>query len=129
MQHYSNTPYATMAALLWAREAVAKQQYDDAFLKLQWAYQNSQVPAFRQIARLRAARVLLAQKQYQKALKVLKTVEDKTYLPVIENIKGDIFVAEGNDKAARAAYQQAKVGFTALGAMDPLLQIKLNSPL
>lgn len=130
MQDYRRSPYAAFAALWSAKEAVQKNNLAAALANCQWVLKNSKVASFKQIARLRAARILLAQKKSNEALAMLSTVNDKTFEPLIENVKGDIYTAMGNNKAARKAYQAAKVGMSsAIGTTDPLLDMKLAQPI
>ncbi|WP_423063802.1 YfgM family protein [Candidiatus Paracoxiella cheracis] len=126
MTHYRNTPYAGMSALLWARDAVLQNKLNVALEKLQWTIKNGKMASVKQIARVRAARILLAEKQYQPALTLLKTVDDPTYQPLINSVKGDIYRARGNNKLAKQAYQAAKNGFETSGIVDPFLNMKVS---
>lgn len=128
VQRYNHTPYADMASLTWAREAVLQNNYQLALTQLHWVIDNSKIPTLKQIARLRASRVLLAQNKSQEALNVLKIVNDLMYQPLIDQIKGDAYAALGNHKASTASYQSAQTGLLAAGMEDPLLNMKLARP-
>lgn len=125
MNQYDNTPYAGMAALLWAREAVLQGRSKSALTRLQWVIKNSKMASLKQIARLRAARILLAQKRYQLALNDLKTVDDRVYQPMIYNVQGDIYRAMGKKALAEVSYKKAQSGLEADGLKDPFLNMKL----
>lgn len=129
MEHYRSTPYAAMGALLWARDAVLQNNLKIALDKLNWVIKHGKLDSLKQIARLRAARVLLAEKRYQPALNSLKTVDDPVYEPLIESVKGDIYRALGKDKLAKQSYQAAKSGFEASGIINPFLNMKEGSGL
>lgn len=122
---YQKTPYATYAAFLQARQAVAQKDLQQAHSQFQWVIQNSNIDTFRQVARIRDARVLLAQKQYDAALNVLNDVDEKTYQPMIDAVKGDIYAAKGEKEKAQKAYQAAKIGYLAVDISNPLLDMKL----
>lgn len=104
---YTKTPYATLAAFHLARLAVNEKQLSRAKAQLQFALGQSQVPAFRQVARLRLARILMAETQFQAALDLLKTVDDKSYQGSIAQLQGDIYVALDQPTKAHQAYASA----------------------
>lgn len=126
MQQYARTPYASLAALFAAKQAVSQNHYADALQQLQWVMQHSRLSSIKQIARLRAARVLLAQQQSQAALQLLQHVDDVAYQPLIDHVKGDIYAAMGNGAAAQQAYQTAQNEAHAAGIVDPVLQMKVS---
>ncbi len=129
IKQYPGTPYASLAAFFSARQAVEANKLKEAVQQLKWVVSHGKVASFRQIARLRAARVLLAQGQAQAALDLLNTVDDQSFKPMIESVKGDIYAALGNAEAAKSAYRQAKTGFAAVGVNDPFLTMKLAQPI
>ena len=130
MKNYSRSPYATFAALWTAKQDVQKNNLAAALANCQWILKNSHVRSLKQIARIRAARILLAQKKPKDAMSILNKVDDKTFKPLIENVKGDIHNAMGNGKAAQKAYQAAKVGMSSsIATTDPLLDMKLAQPM
>lgn len=126
VENYSRTPYAAMASLLSAKHAVAQNNYSAALKQLLWVIDNA-APPLQQIARLRAARIYLAQNQTDKALDLLQTVNNSTFVPLIENIKGDIYVKMGNKLVAEKSYVAADKGMRAMGVDDLYLQLKISS--
>jgi len=125
MDEYRSTPYASLGALLWARDAVLQNKLKLADEKLAWVIKNGKMESLKQIARLRAARILAAQKHYQSALNVLKTTDDPTYQSLIDSVKGDIYSILGKKRLAKKSYQAAKAGFEASGIIDPFLNMKM----
>lgn len=105
--NYTSTPYASLAALLEAKNAADKKDLPLALQKLQWVIEHAQKDDVRQIARIRAARVLLAQQQPAAALALLEKVDEKAFMPEINQVKGDIYLSQGNKTQARAAYTAA----------------------
>ncbi len=104
---YSHTPYATIAALFQAEQAIKQANLALALQKLQWAMTQAPGSDLRQIARIRAARILVAQQQGDAALNLLAKVENTAFLPGINQVKGDIYLMQGRKAEARVAYQAA----------------------
>ncbi len=127
MQNYSHTPYAPLAALMLARQFVYQGNYSDAENQLIWVMHHAHNKAIRQIARLRAARVLLAQNQPQQALLMLSKIDDQAYLPVIDEITGDCYVALGQFNQASQSYQQATTVLPGYDVAQPILRMKLDN--
>jgi predicted negative regulator of RcsB-dependent stress response len=126
IKRYPHTPYTQLAALQLARQDVYQSKFADAEEKLNWIMKHGDSAPLRQIARIRAARVLLAENQPQQALDLLNKSDDKAYDPVVWEIRGDIFVALGQRAEARTAYQNAISALPGFTDMQPLLQMKLN---
>ncbi len=128
VKNYPKTPYASMAQFFAAQIAVNAGQYDKADSPLEWVIDHSKVDSFRQIARIRLARVLLEQQKISDAEAVLKKVDDKTYAPLIETIQGDIFLAQKQYGQAKNAYESASKGASQFSGLQRMLQMKLSDP-
>lgn len=102
----SSSLYAHNAAFVLARLAVAEGNLEEAATQLQWVLNNKPALATEQLARLRLARVLLSQKNYDEAEKLLATPADGFKSDYAE-IRADIHKARGNIDAARAGYEEA----------------------
>ncbi len=124
-QHYQHTPYASLAALLEARQAVDAGKLDLAEQKLRWVIDHASSKGIKQIARLRAARILIAQNQYQPALDLLNHVDDNAYLAGVNMVKGDAYAGMGDKQQARQAYQTTLTMLPADAAVKPFVQMKL----
>ncbi|NNJ72269.1 MAG: tetratricopeptide repeat protein [Enterobacterales bacterium] len=59
-------------------------------------------------ARLRLARVLIAQQKYEEALTLISDLGDNAYEYNYEMLRGDIWLARGDDNRAKTAYEKAK---------------------
>lgn len=127
MARYPHTPYAELAALQLARQEVFQKNYPAAETHLTWVVRHGSTPALREVARLRAARVLLAQNQTADALKLLNKMDDSAYLPEVDEVRGDILVSQGKLAEAKDAYQDAIKAFPGLEILRPLLQMKLDN--
>ncbi len=120
---YSSTPYAPLAKLMLARLKVEQDDLVAAATFLRQVMDNAKQEEIRQIARLRLARVLLADGKADEALSVIEGAGSTVVQADSEIIKGDIYLAQGKRAEARAAYERAM----ALGAENQrLLQMKLD---
>lgn len=119
MSDYSSTPYAPLAGLLRAQDAVQNNDLALAAKQLQWVIDHAKNKTIMQIGRIRIARVLIAEKQPEQALKTLQTVDDNAYLPLINTLKGDALKALNKPTEAHLAYQDALKG---LPKTNPLYQ-------
>jgi predicted negative regulator of RcsB-dependent stress response len=105
--NYVRTPYAASAALFEAKNAVSNHHFQAAEQALSWAVAHATSSDIKTIATIRLARVLLADKKPEAALAQLEKNTDPAYLPAIEQVKGDIYLAQKDIPKARIAYQQA----------------------
>lgn len=126
-QNYHRTPYAVMAALLEARQDVADKKYSSALTKLNWVIKESDNVTMVAMARIRAARILNTQKQYQDAITMLAKVTSSAFAPVKYEVQGDAFAGLGDDAKAKAAYEQSLAAMSKTEAMYPIVQMKLAS--
>ena len=60
-----------------------------------------------ELARLRLARLLVSEGDYNAASTELGLVQSKAYQTIVEEVMGDIYVAQGNHSKAQDAYQLA----------------------
>lgn len=121
---YRRTPYASLAGLILAKEAVEQQKLDVALTQLQWVIKHAANNNLKQIAKIRAARILFADHKNQDALALLSKVDDQGYLAAIAELRGDILLALGNAAAAKTAYQEA-LAHSPKEVQSPLLKMKL----
>lgn len=107
MHRYKATVYAPMAALMAAKLAVTHEQWDKALEHLHFVLSHSPKSDFAEIARLRIVDILSEQKNYTEALALLEQVKPAAYLPLVEELKGDIYVLTQARDKAREAYAKA----------------------
>lgn len=122
---YDNTPYAGLAALAVAKAKL--EQGDGAAAKsfLQRVIDGADEMLLQQIARLRLARLLLAEGKANEAKTLLEKADLKGFEAVAEELKGDVYMALNARDAAKAAYTKA------LNALEPgmdntVLSMKLD---
>jgi predicted negative regulator of RcsB-dependent stress response len=123
---YPHTPYAQLAALQLARQAVYQGKFLEAEEKLRWLSQHGDSDALRAVANIRLARVLLTDKKPQEALNVLAENNNPAYFAAVEVVRGDILVSQHKTVEAKQAYESALKAFPAIEVMQPLLRMKLD---
>lgn len=126
-EHYPKTVYGEFAALMLAREAVIKKEYANAEKELRWVLKKSNIASILQIARLRLARIMLAEQKPNEAIKLLQTVEDKSFNGLTDEVKGDAYLAMNNIDMARQSYAQALSELPNAETIRPLLQMKYDN--
>lgn len=123
---YQDSTYAQMSAMAAAKFAFDSDDLKAAKTHLNWVITNGKAE-YQTLAKVRLAGVLLDEKAYDEALKMLATATDPAFAGVVADRKGDILVAQNKLAEARAAYEAA------LKAMDEktpgrgLVQFKLES--
>jgi len=124
---YGSTAYAVLASLVAARHAFASGDLAAAKARLQWVTERAREEEIRDVARLRLAAVLLDEKKYEEALKLVETKPVETMTGLYADLKGDIFLAQGKVPEARGAYQLALDKSQADSPYRATLQLKLDS--
>ncbi len=89
LKNYPYTPYASLAALQLAKLAVNENNLIEAANRLVSIIDHGHDQALQSIARLRLARILLNQNQAKEALNLLSKNEDKAYIPIFLEERGD----------------------------------------
>ena len=107
LENYSRSLYASMGALMAARFYFERNDLKSAKAQLQWVVEHGRTDDFRDLARLRLAGVLLDEKAYDDALKLLDEKHGAAYDAQYAATKGDVLVAKNQAEAARAAYRVA----------------------
>ena len=123
----SKSMYAHSAAFFLAKLAVEDNKLDAAVSELKWVLSAKPDAATEQLARLRLARVLTAQKAYDEALAQLTPEPAAAFVADYAEARGDIFKLQGDLNAARTSFEKA------LTSIDPqqqerymLLQMKVD---
>jgi predicted negative regulator of RcsB-dependent stress response len=127
MDNYADTPYAAQAALGMAGNEVAAADLGKATAHLQWAIAHARDEGLKHLARLRLARVQLADKKPNDALATLAGAKADGFGALYDEVRGDAYVALGDKAKARAAYQQALAAHSDNMGDDTLLKMKLKS--
>src|SRR5262245_1419097 len=107
LENYPRTLYASMGALVAARFHFDRNDLKAAKAQLQWVVERSPREDFQDLARLRLAAVLLDEKGYDEALKLLEAPHAAAYDSQYAALRGDVLVAKNQPAEARAAYKLA----------------------
>jgi predicted negative regulator of RcsB-dependent stress response len=118
--------YASEAGLVLAKNAFEAGNLDEAKKRLEWVMANG-VEEHRGIARMRLASVLMEQKKYDEALKVLDGSKDEAFVPLAADLRGDIMLAQGRVDEARAAYKLAIDKANPRNPVKSIAETKLNA--
>jgi predicted negative regulator of RcsB-dependent stress response len=107
IESYPRTMYASMAALVAARFHFDRNDLKAAKAQLEWVIERSPSEDFKDLARLRLAAILLDEKAYDEALKLLDAKHAPAFDSQYAALRGDVLVAKNQPAEARAAYQLA----------------------
>lgn len=127
VEKYAATSYAGMAALAAARASFATGDLAAAKTELQWVIDHAKEDEMRDVARMRLAGVLLDEKNYAEALKLMEVKPVEPFGGLYADMKGDILVAQGKVAEARNAYQQALDKIDAKSPYRQFVQLKLDA--
>jgi len=128
---FAGTPYADQATLVMARIDVEAGDFASAETRLASVAGESGDPDLRVVARLRLARVQLAQGRHDDALATLDAASTPAIEPRIEELRGDVQLARGDKAAALESYRKAQAaagsGTVSEGLFDAeLLGLKID---
>jgi len=107
IEKYPRSLYASMGAMTAARFHFDRNDLKNAKAQLGWVVESSHSEDFRDLARLRLAAVLLDEKAYDEALKLLEAAHAAAFDSQYATLRGDILLAKGQPAEARAAYRTA----------------------
>jgi predicted negative regulator of RcsB-dependent stress response len=118
--------YASQGALVLAKSAFDAGNLDEARKQLEWVM-SSGAEEHRGVARMRLAAVLMEQKKYDEALKVLDANKDAAFTPLAADLRGDVMLAQGRLDEARASYKLAMEKSSPRNPVKNIAETKLNA--
>lgn len=127
IEKYPATPYAARAALLVAGANYELGDAKSAKAQLQWVIEHAKEDGARDIARLRLAGMLLDDKNYAEAMKLLEAPHQKSFDGLFADLKGDVLAAQGKIADARTAYNTALEKIDEKSSYRQIVQMKLDS--
>ena len=125
---YPRTLYASMGALVTARFHADRGELKSAKAQLQWVAERSPSEDLRELARLRLGALLLDEKAYDEALKLLEAKPLDAYTAQFAALRGDLLLAKNQPAEARAAYKLAlEKANGGSGAFRESVQMRLDA--
>ena len=122
---YADTPYADQAALMLARLDVDAGNLASAESRLAKVAAESKDPDLRIVARLRIARVQLAEGRYDEAIATLDAVAAPATDARVLELKGDVKLAQGEKAAALDFWHKADAAVQADPASGAQVDMEL----
>lgn len=104
---YANTPYASLAALLLAKQHMAAAEFEKAQQQLEWVASNATQDEIQYLAQIRLAKLFFSVQQLDQALQVLNQDFPSAFQAMALELKGDVLLMQGDKPSAQQAYQQA----------------------
>jgi predicted negative regulator of RcsB-dependent stress response len=126
-ERFPRTTFTQQGALLAAKTQFDKGQLDAAAATLTWVADNASEAEYQSAARLRLAGLLLDQKKYDDALKVLDAATAKEFEALVADRRGDVLLAQGKTDDAKAAYNKAWTAMAPTIDYRRLIEAKLTA--
>ncbi|HVT31428.1 MAG TPA: tetratricopeptide repeat protein [Rhodanobacteraceae bacterium] len=123
---YSDTAYATFAAMRSAELATASGDLKAAADDLAWAGDHAGAPALKSLASIDLARVKLASGDADAALSIVDALPKDSYATIVGELRGDILAKLGRTDDARKAYQDALLHLEPQAPNRSFVQMKLD---
>lgn len=122
----NNNSYGALVALQLAKYFIEKNDFPQA--EKQLVLMNSQAIDNNLLAQvnLRLARIQLQEKKWDYALRTLDKIKDTGWAALVQDTRGNVLLAKGDSKGARAAYAQS-LKSNASQSLELLLHMKLNN--
>lgn len=127
MDKYAASGYAPRAALLAAQVNEQGKEVARAKTQLQWVIDHAAEAGLKDVARLRLAAVLLDEKNYADAMKLLEAKHPAPFDGLYADLRGDVLSAQGKMDEARSAYKLAYEKTDAKSMYRNLIQIKMDA--
>jgi len=127
IEKYPRTPYAVDAAMFMAKANFENGDAKSAKTQYQWIIEHAKQTQAKDLAQMRLAIVLLDEKDFSGAIKLLDAKHDSAFDPLYNDIKGDVYALQGLSKEARVAYQAAIATLAKDAPFKNYIQIKLDA--
>lgn len=127
MEGFPASGYAARAALISARASFEAGDVQNAKSRLQWTLDNTKEEELKDLVRLRLAGILLDERKYDDAVRLLDTKHGASFDGLYADLKGDVLTSAGKVPEARAAYQVALEKLTKKGTYHSIVQMKLDA--
>lgn len=124
---YAGGLYADLSALISAKIAVEEGDLAMAEQALRGVADAGANTGVQEVAKARLAKVLLASERYSDALALVNASTSEASKALFAEVRGDVYMAQGEMGAARTAYQEAIDSLSPQqGSHRGMLQFKLD---
>ncbi len=123
VEQHKDSSYASLLALQLAKAAVDAKDLTEARKQLSFVIEQNANEAIVSLARVRLARVQLAEQDFDGALSGLDKVTQEAFSAQVSELKGDLYAQRGELDKARLAYSEALEG----NETNMLLKMKLDN--
>jgi len=123
---FANTPYATFAAFDMAKNSLANEDTNGAKTYLEWVIGHAKLTGQKEIAKLRLSKLQLDESNFEQALMTLNLGETTAFKSLFDELKGDVYLAQGKKVEAALAYQAAKITLDENDPRGLILKLKLD---
>lgn len=122
---FGGTAYTAQAALLDARMNYEKGNIEPAKAALSWLANSSAEAAYKDLAKLRLAGVLIEAKNYEDAIKILTSSVSPAFAALAADRLGDAYLLQNKLTEATAQYKLAYAGLETSSEYRKMVEVKL----
>lgn len=124
---FPGTVYATDAAMILAKANFETGDIKSAKAQYQWVIEHAKQDQSKDLAHMRLAAIALDEKNYAAALRELEAAHASAFDPLFNDLKGDVYAAQGKAVEARAAYRGALEKLAKDSPYINYIQMKLDA--
>jgi len=124
---FNKSPYAARATIYYSKILVETGDYSAAVKELIWASDENIEPSIQSMANYLLGSLYLIEEKLDEALDVSNKILSEGYIGLANNLKGDIYVAMGDNDNAIKSYELALNYFGGQGEFHKVIESKLNS--
>ena len=121
---FPNSIYADAARLSLAKSAVAAKNYAEAEAQLKQVAEESSTYELAVVAKIRLSRLWLSHQRYKEALGILNGLKNDAYLPLVDELRGDIYTGMNKFDKAVEFYRKALSEVQNYGVGNLFLEMK-----
>lgn len=125
-ERYAGTAYAEMGAMVAAKAYKEAGDSQAAKAPLHWAAEHASDEEFRHVARVRLAGLLIDEKAYDEAIRLMSADAPARFAALYADRRGDALLAQDKREEARAAWKKAMDSLDANSPLRRLVQVKLD---
>ncbi|QFQ31862.1 YfgM family protein [Buchnera aphidicola] len=100
--------YGTLISLSLSKKYILKNHLEEAFIQLKTSLKYTNEENLKNILRLRMSKIKIQQNKNKDAMQIIQEIQDDSWKSIVENIKGDIFMKNGNKKLAIKCWKKSK---------------------